>query len=171
MTIDITAVTDLVLGTLNAQVMTSSTMTGYNIYGMAVTDSSVDTAIELARRNLLSMVGETAYNDPNNKLIYESYMVDMAAVRLCLNMLGIAIPTHFNYKTLDLSVSKNPNPSLEEMIRRLETSINQWIRFVLKDNWTGYNMQDDLYIESIINYRGINYITRDADSLGYTSRR
>jgi hypothetical protein len=161
--VDVTAIEDLVLGSLNAQ----TTETGYLIYGMAVTNQSVDVAIEMARRNLLAVVGVSAYNNPTNTINYESYITDMACMRLCINCLGIAIPTHFNYKSTNLSVSKNPNPSLEEMIRRYEKSIEQWSRFVLNTNWTGVETQDDLNIVKIIesSIDGVSYIQRDADPL------
>jgi len=165
--VDNTVITDLVLGSLNAQI----TSTGYIVYGMAVTNQSVDTAIELARRNLLSLVGEDSFNNAINANIFESYITDMACMRLCINMLGIAIGTHFNYKTTDLSISKNVNPSLEEMLRQFEKSINQWIRLILKDNWTSVINQDDIVLDSIIKYNGVTYISRDSDAMSGYNRR
>jgi hypothetical protein len=165
--VDTTVITNLVLGSMNA----TATTNGYTIYGMTVATNSVTTAIEMARRNLYSLVGDSAYNSPQNEEKFESYITDMACMRLAINMLGIAVPTHFNYKTTDLSVSKNVNPSLEEMIRDYEKSINQWLRLILNEHWTGVGLQDDLALVKIIEYNGVNYIGRDADSMQTNSRR
>ena len=165
--VDVTVITDLVLGSLNAQVVQD----GYLIYGMTVTNQSVESSIELARRNLVGLVGEPAYNLDENSMKYESYIVDMSCMRIVCTMLGVAISSHFNYKTSELSISKNANPSLEEMLRQYEKSINQWIRLILSKNWTGVVTQDDLVINGIVVFDGVSYIGRDADSLQTNSRR
>jgi hypothetical protein len=159
--VDVASITEFVLGSFNAQV----TEDGYLIYGMPVTNASVNVAIELATRNLVSLVGKDAFVLPANSTKFESYICDMACMRICINLLGLSISTHFNYKTTDLSISKNANPSIEEMLRQYEKSINQWIRLILSDHWTGVQTQDDLLLEEIINYNGVSYITRDADPM------
>ena len=165
--VDVTVITDLVLGLFNAQVVES----GYLMYGMTVTNQAVDTAIEMARRNLIGLIGLDTFNQADNQMKYESYIVDMACMRIVLTLLGVAIPTHFNYKSSEMSVSKNPNPSLEEMLRQLEKSINQWQRVIMSKNWTGCVTQDDLVIEGIVVFNGVSYIGRDSDAMQTNSRR
>jgi len=161
--INIADVKSFVLGSLNA----TANETGYYIFGMSVDENTINVAVEMARRNLHEIVGQSAYINDKNSMKFESYIVDMACMRTLIALLGISIPVHFNYKTTDLSISKNVYPPIEEMISQYTKSIEKWMRIIMSGEWTGVQNQDDLsfsdpiYCENL----GHDYIGRDIDAI------
>lgn len=161
--IDIAGIKDMVVGLLNAKPVEA----GYLIYGMTVNDAAIDAAIEMGRRNLILLVGTSAFNLPDNEDTIESCLIEMSCHRTIINMMGISITAHFNYKTSDITVSKNVLPALENAEKSYKKNINQWLRILQSEHWTDVGVQTDLsftdpiYIEEI----GREHISMDSQFL------
>lgn len=143
MIVDAAEVKELVIGLLNGEPEEE----GYEIYGMSINDNSVDAAIEMSRRNLLAIVGDSVFNDPAKENSVYSCLIDMSCYRVILNLMGLSIGSHFYYKTTDLTISKTALAPLVAAEEAYRISVRQWLKLIMGKGWTGVGIQDTLTIE------------------------
>ena len=122
----------------------------YIIFGMKIYDSTMDFAISISYNYLEELIGTRKMNLEENRNRVVSCCVDMSAVRIYGTLGGVSIPTHFNYKNLDLSITKNVTPMIEQGLKLHLMSAKAWIKILMSDTWAKVQKQDDLsYISPI----------------------
>ncbi len=147
---------------------TGPTNGAYTIFGMSIYSTMIDTAISISNNYLYMLLGadSTEWAVAANQTKIKGAIRDMAVLRILGTCAGVAIPTHFNYSAGELTVSKSPNPALNQMIQMYQASVKMWMRILLGKNWTAVGTQTDMtYTNPIYNPdSGYNEITYDAQN-------
>ena len=136
----------------------------YTIFGMIINESAIDYAITLAYNYIAELIGSVEIELSANRNKVVGFGVDLSMLRVWATLGGISIPTHFNYKTGDLTITKIVSPIIEANVDLYLQSIKRWIKIMLSGSWTAVNEQDNLAYTSPIyddNY-GYDSITYDA---------
>ena len=122
----------------------------YIIYGMKIYDSTMDFSILISYNFLEELIGTRKINLEENRNRVVACCIDMAAVRVYGMLGGVSIPTHFNYKDYDLTITKNVTPMIEQGLKLHLMSAKQWFKILLSDTWAKVGKQEDLsYISPI----------------------
>ena len=151
-----------VISLLNAS--TLSVDGEYTIFGMLIKDNTIEYAVSISHMFVEELIGTTKMNLATNENKVISCLVDMTMLRVWGTLAGISIPTHFNYKTGDLTITKNVNPNIDINLEMYAISVQQWIRLLMSDSWTHTEEQSDLsFVSPIYNDDyGHDYITYDS---------
>ena len=161
MTTIINEVKAILLALMNSNELNADSQ--YIIYGMKIYDSTIDSSISISYNFLEELIGTRKINLEENRNRVVACCVDMAAVRIYATLGGVSIPTHFNYKDYDLTITKNVTPMIEQGLKLHLMSAKQWFKILLSDTWAAVSKQDDLMFVSPIynvNY-GCDYISHD----------
>ena len=136
----------------------------YILYGMKIYDSTIDYTVSMSYNYLDELIGSTKMNKTANRNRVVACCIDLSAVRVYATLGGISIPTHYNYKVGELTITKNVNPMLEQGLKMHMQSAKQWFKILLSDTWAKVGQQDDLTFFSPIHdeSRGHDLITYDA---------
>lgn len=162
MTTIVNEVKATVLALMNSTTLDSDSK--YEIYGMDIYDSTVDFMISISYNFLEEMIGSTTIALAANRNKVVACCTDMSAVRIYATLGGISIPTHFNYKNSEMSVTKNVTPMIEQGLKAHMASVKQWFRILMSDTWTAVEQQNDLTFASPIydDTLGFDRISYDA---------
>ncbi|MCK5644220.1 MAG: hypothetical protein KAJ19_25700 [Gammaproteobacteria bacterium] len=136
----------------------------YILYGMKIYDSTIDYTITMSYNYLDELIGSTKMALTANRNRVVACCVDLSAVRIYATLGGISIPTHYNYKVGELTVTKNVNPMVEQGLKMHRMSAKQWFKILMADTWAKVGEQSDLAFSSPIyndNY-GFDVITYDS---------
>lgn len=151
-----------VLALLNASDITLDGET--TIFGMVIREQLIDYSVSIGYTYLHEMVGDDDIADADNKNKIVSCLIDMSMLRVWATLAGISIPTHFNFKIGDNTISKNVHPMIEMNLKMYTESVEKWIKIFLSDSWTHMEPQEDLSWRNPIysEDRGHSLISLDA---------
>lgn len=130
-----------VMALLNASAITvDGEMT---IFGMVIQEALIEYGVSIGYIYMEEMIDDNIDDaDDKNKIV--ACLTDMTMLRVWATLAGISIPTHFNFKIGDNTISKNVHPMIEMNLKMYSESVEKWIKILLSDSWTHMEPQSDL---------------------------
>lgn len=120
------------------------------IFGMVVKETLIEYGISVGYTYISEMVGEDEILLLQNKNRIVSFLTDATMLRVWATLAGISIPTHFNFKIGDNTISKNVHPMIEMNMKMYGESVKRWVKLLMADSWTKVSEQEDLTFTSPI---------------------
>lgn len=140
------------------------------IFGMWLKESVIEYGISLNYTYINELIGEEILLKQENKNMMVACLTDMTMLRVWGTLAGISIPTHFNYKIGEHTVSKNVHPMIEMNMKMYMDSVKMWKKFLISKGskgWAHVSPQESLSFISPIyddNY-GHDYIALDVPNV------
>lgn len=137
------------------------------IFGMVLKESVIEYGVSLGYTYINEMIGSDKISDQDNKNKIVACLTDMTMLRVWGTLAGISIPTHYNYKIGDATISKNVHPMIEMNLKLYADSVKMWKKFLLSANWAVVSPQEDLsFVSPIYNEDyGHDYISIDVPNV------
>jgi len=155
----VTAVT--ILGTLGA--IGPDACGNYDIFGMSISQQVAEKAVEQAYNYVEELLGTTKMSDIRYLYRIEGFVSDFSALRILAILVGISIPTHFNFTAGGLNIQKPIVGQMRQLIESYTYSCKRWQKLLLSRGIV--NKQTDLTFYPTNEYppalSGNVYITYD----------
>jgi len=133
------------------------------IFNMVIKEALIEYGVSIGY-TYISEVIEEDVDDLVNKNKIVACLTDMTMLRVWATLAGVSIPTHFNYKIGDNTITKNVHPMIEMNLKIYAKSVEKWIKILLSGSWTHTEPQSDLSWRNPIysEDRGHSLISLDA---------
>ena len=124
------------------------------IFGMVIKEQLIDFGISIGYTYINEVVGSDDITDADYKNKIVACLTDMTMLRVWATLAGISIPTHFNFKIGDNTISKNVHPMNEMNLKMYAESVEKWIKILLKT--LEYVLGHDMKMRFVPFYSGKN---------------
>ena len=137
------------------------------IFGMVLRESVIEYGISLGYTYINELIGSSDIADLTKKNKIVACLTDMTMLRVWGTLAGVSIPTHYNYKIGDNTISKNVHPMIEMNLKIYTDSVKMWKKFLLSGSWSAVSPQDDLTFVSPIYSEeyGHDYVDIDSSNI------